>query len=321
MTDLLAKLPASARRWGLPDYPFRSRWFSEHGRDQHYLDEGPLDGAPVLMLHGNPTWSYYWRHLVAGLQAQYRCVAPDLGGMGFSSRPAEPFTPEGFEARAERLESLIRHLVREHSAPESGWTVVVHDWGGPIGLRWATRYPGRVSRLVILNTAAFPWPEGHRLHWGLRTIRDSALSAWISHRCNLFARGVTHLGLRGRMSRAVRAAYLAPYTRTSERRAIEQLVRAIPVGPGDAAWETVQELAADLEHLRGLPALLCWGMRDPVFTDEVLAEWLRRLPQARPCLYPDAGHLVLEDARDRVIADVREFLAATAQGTSEAVRP
>jgi cis-3-alkyl-4-acyloxetan-2-one decarboxylase len=312
MTDQLTPRTARPRPRALPDYPFQSRWFDGTAGRQHYVAEGPPGGAPVLMLHGNPTWSYYWRRLIAGLRADHRCVAPDLGGMGLSSRPAEPFTAEGFDARVERVEGLVRHLVREEGAPEDGWTVAVHDWGGPIGLRWACAHPERVSRLVILNTVAFPWPEGHRLHWGLRAVHDSALLARLSNRYNLFARGVTWLGLRSRMPRAVRKAYLAPYTRAGERRSIEEFVRAIPLHPSDMAWDVARRLGDDLDLLRDVPTLLCWGMRDPVFDDRVLAEWLRRMPHARPRLYPEAGHLLLEDAPLRVTQDVRDFLSASA---------
>ncbi|WP_367124695.1 alpha/beta fold hydrolase [Streptomyces phytohabitans] len=320
MTDQLTAGTARPRPRVLPDYPFRSRWFDSSAGRQHYVDEGPSGAPPVLMLHGNPTWSYYWRHLVGGLRADHRCVAPDLGGMGLSSRPAEPFTPEGFEARAERVEGLVRHLVREEGAPENGWTLVVHDWGGPLGLRWACARPERVARLVVLNSMAFPWPEGHRLHWGLRAVRGSAALARLSHRGNLFARGVTYLGLRTRMPRAVRSAYLAPYARVEERRAVEEFVRAIPLRPADPGWDLAHRLGEGLEVLRDVPTLLCWGMRDPVFDDRVLAEWLRRMPHARPRLYPEAGHLLLEDAPSGVTRDVRAFLAETAgvAGTTDA---
>ncbi|PSJ29130.1 hypothetical protein B7P34_08405 [Streptosporangium nondiastaticum] len=302
----------------LPDYPFTSRWFSDSAGTRHYLDEGPRDAPPVLMLHGNPTWSYFWRHLVIGLRERYRCVVPDMAGMGLSSRTAEPFTVGGFQARADRIEALVTHLTVKHQAPERGWTVVVHDWSGPVGLRWASWHAERIARIIVCNTVAFPWPEGHRLYWGLKFIHASALAAWISYRHNLFALGITHQGVTSRMPRQVRAAYLAPYRRRSDRRAIEKFVRAIPRKAGDMGWETLHELGRDLTALRNKPTLLCWGMQDPVFNDQVLDGWMRRLPHAQVRLFPHAGHLLLDDVPHQVTNDVLAFLAVTAASAAGA---
>ncbi len=144
----------------LPGYPFASHFLTRAGLTQHYVDEG--DGAPVLMLHGNPSWSYLWRRLIVALRAEHRCVAPDHIGMGLSDKPDEDRYAYTLASRVDDLDALTDHLIAAQGAPERGWTVVMHDWGGPIGMAWASRHPERVARLVVLNTAAFPNPHGAR---------------------------------------------------------------------------------------------------------------------------------------------------------------
>ncbi len=169
----------------LPDYPFTPQRFPlRAGIGMSYLDEGPREAAPVLMLHGNPSWSYYWRRLVLGLRDGYRCLVPDHVGMGLSDKPqdgpaAQPRYDYTLAARVDDLDALVEHLIAERGAPARGWTLVLHDWGGMIGMAWACRRPERVARLVVTNTAAFPNPKGRRLPAALRLGRDSRLGAWL----------------------------------------------------------------------------------------------------------------------------------------------
>ncbi|MGW7484885.1 alpha/beta fold hydrolase [Nonomuraea muscovyensis] len=300
-----------------PGYPFTSRWFAPPARGglrQHYLDEG--SGAPLLFVHGNPSWSYLWRRPILALRDAFRCVAPDHIGMGLSDKPAPDRYPHTLASRVADLEALVGHLVGAHGAPERGWTLVVHDWGGPIGLAWAARHPGRVARLVILNTAAFPNPHGERVRPPLRLplwlLRETALGGWLFRR-NAFARGATWrpLGVRRRMPAEVRAAFLAPYDRPAHRVAVQRFVHDIPLRPGDAAWPVLRATGEALEGFAGLPALIAWGLRDPVFDPGILDEWRRRLPAARTVLYPHAGHYVLEDAHEQLVPALRAFLLDT----------
>lgn len=267
-----------------------------------YVDEGA--GPPVVAVHGNPTWSYLWRDVVADLRRDHRVVAPDHVGMGRSSVPLPHRYPYTLERRAEDLGRLIDALALDEPV-----TLLLHDWGGPIGMSWAVDHPERVARLVLLNTAAFPLPEGHGLPYPLRLAR-SGVGDLLVCGLNAFVLGTLAVGARSRLPADVRAAYLAPYRRSEDRLAVREFVRDIPVRPGDASWERLARTRDGLGALRDVPALICWGDRDPVFDEAILDEWRDRLPHAEVRRHPDAGHLLLEDAGDRVVPEIRRFLAA-----------
>jgi len=187
-----------------PDYPFAPRRVEiRPGIALSYLDEGPRDGEVVVMLHGNPSWSYYWRRLVLGLRDRYRCIVPDHVGMGLSDKPddgggvRQPDTPRAdgdatarydytLASRIDDLQALLRHAGIDDATPV---TLVVHDWGGMVGFGWALAHAAQVRRLVILNTAAFPLPTAKAMPWQLSMGRDSRIGGWLIRRFNLFARG------------------------------------------------------------------------------------------------------------------------------------
>jgi cis-3-alkyl-4-acyloxetan-2-one decarboxylase len=299
-----------------PDYTFSSRWFVRDGLRQHYLDEGT--GKPVLFLHGNPSWSYLWRRPIRALRDEFRCIAPDHIGMGLSDKPGEDRYSYTLSSRVDDLDALTDHLVTERGVPDRDWTLVMHDWGGPIGMTWARRHPHRVARLVVLNTAAFPNPHGRRFRPVLRLpawiLRETRLGAWLFLRANLFARAATWrpLGVRRPMPPAVRAAFLGPYARPAQRLAIQRFVQDLPLGPDDPAWPVLSDTAESLKHFADLPTLIAWGMRDPVLDPAFLDEWRHRFPQARTSLYPRAGHYLLEDAHEHLVPVIRAFLRSTA---------
>lgn len=215
--------------------------------------------------------------------------------------------PDPYEAQLEGLDSLHRHLVRNEGLPERGWTFVLHDWGGPLGTTWALRNPGVVARLVVCNTVAFPFPDGFRLPFYLRWIRDHRPVAAFVHATNAFARVAVRAGVHHPMLPGERRAYLRPYARRAERRAVTDAVRAIPRGPADPAWHLLEPPGAGAA-LADLPLLVGWGMRDPVFTPDLLQEWARRFPQAVIHRFPDAGHFVMEDAAAELGDHIRDFL-------------
>lgn len=290
------------------DYPFEGRYLDLDGTRMHYLDEG--EGPPVVMVHGNPTWSYYYRHLVLALRGSHRVVVPDHIGCGLSDKPGEDVYPYRLERRVEDLERLI-----DHSELEGRVTLVVHDWGGMIGMAWAVRHPERVERLVILNTAGFHLPAGKQVPLSLRLSR-SVLGAFLVRGLNMFCRGaLRYCATHRRLSKGERRAYLAPYDSWDHRLAVHRFIQDIPIRPTDPGYDIVSEVQDGLEQFRDTPTLLLWGMRDFVFDPSYLAEWERRMPHAQSHRYPGAGHYLLEDARDEVRSLVSSFVseASTAE--------
>ncbi|MFJ9817499.1 alpha/beta fold hydrolase [Streptomyces sp. NPDC101151] len=296
-----------------PDYDFAPHWFEHGGVRQHYLDEG--EGSPLLMLHGNPTWSYMWRDLVRDLRSDHRCIVPDHIGMGRSDRPDESVYTYTASSRLADLERLVQHLVAERGLPARGWTLIGHDWGGIIGMAWARRRPEWLARIVILNSAAFPMPTGYRLPWYLRLIRGGGRPpAWLVHRTNTFALAASRLGSASPLPPPVRRAYVDPYRDRHRRLAVLRFIQDIPLTSADPAWPLIDVGLVESPQLAALPMLVCWGGRDRVFDHHFLAEWLRRFPSAEVHLFPRAGHFVHEDARHEVTARLREFLGRPTEG-------
>jgi haloalkane dehalogenase len=296
------------------EYPWESRYLRlRDGQTMQYLDAG--EGRPVLMLHGNPTWSFYFRDLVAGLEDCFRCVVPDHIGMGLSDKPDDSVYPHRVGRRAADVGELVDGLGLRRDGPLD---LVVHDWGGMIGLLWALRAgaaeggasPRPIRRLVLLNTAGFLLPRGRAFHWQLRLARSAALS-WSVRGLNTFARVAARACsvVPGRMTAERRHAYTAPYDSWESRRAVLRFVQDIPLRPGDPSWADC--LAVD-EALGGMlanvPVLIAWGGKDFVFDGQFLTEWRRRLPRAELLELPDCGHYVLEDGPERIVPRVREFL-------------
>lgn len=282
-------------------YPFPSRFLDRAGLRYHYLDEG--QGAPVVMVHGNPTWSFLFRDLIRGLRDQCRTVAIDHIGCGLSDKPSDDRYRYHLASRVDDLEALIDHLDLGERI-----TLVLHDWGGMIGMAWANRHPRRVARLVLLNTAAFRLPPGKKLPWQIRLVRNTPLGPILVRGFNAFSQGLVRTCSVKPLSPAVRAGYLAPYDGWNARRAVLRFVQDIPLAPGDVSFDLVRSVEEGLPRFRSVPMLICWGRRDFVFDDDFLAGWNARFPDAEVHVFDDAGHLVLEDAGDRIVPLVQDFL-------------
>ena len=270
----------------------------------HYLDEG--EGEPVVMVHGNPSWSFYYRRLVETLAPDYRLIVPDHIGCGRSDKPGDDRYAYTLENRINNLETLLDHL-----RVDRGITLVVHDWGGAIGMGYAARHPERIARLVILNTAAFHLPASKPFPWPLWLCRNTPLSAWLVRGLNAFCRGTAAIGCKHHaMPADVRAAYLAPYDSWANRIAIHRFVQDIPLGQNDRSYATVSFMQEQLNQFVDTPAMIAWGMRDFVFDGHFLEEWEKWLPNAKVDRFEKAGHYILEDEHEQVVPLVRSFLAA-----------
>jgi haloalkane dehalogenase len=303
-----------------PDYPFTPKRLEVRpGVAMSYLDEGPRDGEVVVMVHGNPSWSYYWRHLVLGLRDRYRCIVPDHVGMGLSDKPDDgggtrpPATParragEYDYTLASRVEDLTTLLDRLGIIGPV--TLAVHDWGGMIGFGWALSHMPQVERLVILNTAAFPLPAAKPMPWRLSLGRDSTLGAWAIRRFNLFARGASRFGVSRPMPRAVRDAYDAPYHGWTNAISTIRFMQDIPLREGDRAWPLLEQVGRRLPEFADRPAFIGWGLRDFVFDRHFLEGFRRALPRAEVHAFEDANHYVLEDKHEVLVPAIRRFLEA-----------
>ncbi len=284
-------------------YPFESRFVKAGPWRYHYLDEGA--GEPVVMVHGNPTWSFYFRNLVLALRGEYRCIVPDHIGCGLSDKPDDDGYDYRLKSRVDDLERLLDHL-----GLDRGVTLVLHDWGGMIGMACALRKPERIARLVILNTAAFLLPSSKRFPLRLRLIRSGGpIAAMAVRGFNLFAGSATTMATARGLAPEVRAGLIAPYDSWAHRIATLRFVQDIPLRPGDASYELVRNVDDSLHRFADRPMLICWGMKDFVFDAHFLAEWRRRFPKADVHEFPDAGHYVLEDAGNRIVPLVRDFLS------------
>ena len=282
-------------------YPFEGSYLDLNGLRLHYLDEGK--GDPVVMVHGNPTWSIYYRNLVHALMGSYRTVVPDHMGCGLSDKPDDAHYDYTLTQRVDDLEALLSHLKINDKI-----TLVLHDWGGMIGMGYAARHPGSIHRLVLLNTSAFHKPEEKPFPWLLWLCRNTRIGAFLIYKLNAFSRLAARICCkRNPLSREIREAYISPYEENSI--ATLRFVQDIPLRCGDRAFDTVTGIQEKLSLFRQIPVLICWGEKDFVFDKHFLYEWIRIFPQAEVHRFPDCGHYVLEDATEEITDLVRDFLA------------
>lgn len=288
-------------------YPFQSHEFDRGGGIRlRYVDEGA--GEPVVMVHGNPSWSFYYRNLALALRDTHRVVVPDHVGCGLSDKPGDEDYEYTLENRAGDLEKLLDSLGIARDI-----TLVVHDWGGAIGFAYATDHPERIKRMVVLNTAAFLKPASKTMPLALSFVRSTPVGALLVRGFNAFAVGASIVGCkRNPMNAETRGWYRKPYDSWSNRIATLRFVQDIPLAPGDRAWNRMAETENRLGLLRDKPMLVCWGMKDFVFDHHFLEEWERRFPHAEVHRFDDCGHYVLEDAADEVIPLVQRFCEDTA---------
>ncbi len=278
------------------EYPFKSHYLEADGYRYHFLDEG--EGDPVLMVHGNPTWSFYWRRLVLALSPRQRAIAVDHLGCGLSDKPLD--YPYRLEDHVANLAGLVQTLDLQNI------TLVVHDWGGPIGLSAALQLQERIGRLVILNTGAFPPPS---IPLRIRCCRIPLLGNFMVRRLNLFARLALKMAThRKQLSKPARDGLLSPYDSYANRIAIARFIEQIPSSPGHPNWQLLCSLEKQLQGLSNIPTHIIWGMKDWCFTPHCLDRLMEIFPHADVTRLEDVGHYVMEENPDRVIQLVSEFL-------------
>lgn len=265
------------------------------GHRMHYVDAG--SGPPILFVHGTPSWSFEWRHVIRGLSATHRCIAPDLLGFGLSERPRDfAYTPE---AHAAGITAFVEALgLRD-------FTLVIHDFGGPIALPLALEESSRVRRLVVLNSWMWNVADDPAMSRAARLL-SSGFGRWLYERFNFSPRVIMPGAFadRKKLSRAVHAHYLAPFPdRWSRNTVLWTLARSLL---GSSAHYEALWSRRDL--LQRLPVLIIWGTKDPAFTRRSLDRWRQALPHAEVVELP-VGHWPQEEAPDDVLEALRSFVS------------
>lgn len=279
------------------EYPFASHWFEVDGHVQHYLDEGT--GPALLMVHGNPTWSFAWRRLVKDLSRDHRVIAIDHLGCGFSEKPQDR-NVYTLHHHIQRLTSLIQLLDLQQIC------LFGHDWGGAIGMGAAGRLAKRFDRFVLMNTGAF---HSQAIPFRIALCRIPFLGTLGDRGLNLFARAALTMAVEKPLSTEARAGFIAPYDSWKNRIAVHEFVQDIPLNPSHRSYETLTEVEQSLALFHDHPMQFVWGMKDWCFTPgHFLREFQRRFPKAQSLELPDAGHYVFEDAPDELLQQARRFL-------------
>lgn len=289
------------------EYPFASHYFQTAAGRMHYVDEG--SGEVVVMLHGNPAWSFLYRKLIkklaplptplpqAGEGVSYRCIAPDHIGFGLSDKPFDwSYLPE---EHAKNLEALIEHLGLKDI------TLVVNDWGGPIGMHYAVNHPHNVKRLVVLNTWA--WPVDDDFHYvSFSAMMGGPIGRFLIRRFNFFVTSFMRVafGDKRKLEEHAHQHYKAALPTAESRKGChvfpKQIIASTP-------W--LAQLWSKIGTLKDKPTLFVWGMKDVAFRNKELQQWQRALPDSRTVELPTVGHFVPEEAPEELGKAVTEFLA------------
>lgn len=267
----------------LAQYPFTPKSTVINGHSLSYLDEG--EGPVLVMLHGNPSWSYLYRNLVSHLKNRFRIIVPDHMGCGLSDKPkVYPYT---LRTHIDNVAILLDRLGVDHCS------LVLHDWGGAIGMGWAIDNLAKVEKICVLNTAAF---LSTHIPLRIALCRIPVLGKMLIQGCNGFAWPATFMAVTKKMTKEVAAGFLYPYDSWAHRIATHRFVQDIPLAASHPSWPVLARIDKNLIKLQDKPMLICWGGKDFCFNDHFYHEWQRRFPGAECHYFPEAGHYVLEDA-------------------------
>lgn len=291
MSELRTKL----KELGLSKaYPFKSHFLQLGENNLHYVDEG--QGQPILMLHGNPTWSFYYRNLVHSFSSKFRTIVPDHLGCGMSDKPQD------YEYTLENHINNVSQLVRFLGLKKI--ILVVHDWGGAIGLGLATRHPELFDKIVILNTAAFP---SENIPKRINLLRQGKFGEFLTRKLNLFAWPATFMTTEKPLPSAIKQGYLLPYNSWDNRIAVARFVQDIPMEKTHRTYKLLADIESRLPNLTQ-PKLILWGGKDFCFDRTFFEQFLRIYPDAEAHWFAQAGHYVLEDAAEDVALKIWEFI-------------
>ncbi len=283
-------------------YPYKPNYFNNNGFKMHYIDKGK--GKPVLMIHGNPTWSFYYRRLIEQFSKDYRTIAPDHIGCGFSDKPSCKNYNYTLENRVSDLARFINHLDLKEKI-----ILIVHDWGGMIGLAWALDNISKIEKIIITNTAGFFLPETKKFPLRLAIIKyftPFAIPAVLGF--NLFSFSALYLASKKKLSKKVKAGLIAPYNSWKNRIATLKFVQDIPISKNDLSYKTVKMVDENLYKIKKLPTMFLWGDKDFIFDKHFLNEWKKRIPNGKFYIFKDSGHYIFEDKPEETLSLIKQFL-------------
>lgn len=274
-------------------YPFKSNFLKIEGHNYHYLDEGT--GPVIVMVHGNPTWSFYYRNLILGLKDKFRVIVPDHMGCGLSDKPEEyDYT---LERRIADLNTLL------HSLEVKEYHMVVHDWGGAIGFGNAVLNEGELKKVVILNTAAF---LSKKIPFTINLLKNKIWGPFAVRALNGFCFPATFMTTEKKLKPEVKEAYLFPYNNYKNRIAVSEFVQDIPMKENHRSYPKLKEVESKLKTLNS-EKLILWGGKDFCFNDHFYHRWKSIYPEASFKYFEDAGHYVLEDKPEECLKEIRSF--------------
>lgn len=283
-------------------YPYTGKRLDVDGGSLHYLDEGLNEDAsnqPVMLaVHGNPTWSFYWRALIESFAGSHRVVVPDHIGCGLSDKPQD--WDYRLEQHINNLCALVEHLNLQNIV------LVVHDWGGAIGMGMAGRMPNRIQKLVVTNTAAF---RSQEIPMSIASCRIPVFGSIAVRGFNAFAGVATWRASAKGLSKAVKSGLTLPYNSWASRIATLKFVEDIPLKPSHPSYDALMKVEEGLSILLDKPMLICWGEQDFCFTPNFRKEWQRRFPDAEVHAWDDVGHYVIEDVPERLVSTMTEWLS------------
>ncbi len=272
-------------------FPFQSRFVDVDGNTVHYVDEG--QGPVLLLLHGNASYSFTYREIITALSPYFRCIALDYPGFGLSSaRPGYSFTPKEHSAVVERFVAVL-HL--------DTIRLMIHDWGGPIGLGFAGRRPELIHSLIIGNTWAWPAEKGSSLAKFSR-LAGSPLGSFLIRRVNLFIRMMNPIGSSRKFTKAEKAAFRGPFPNAAARRAMAIFPKEIL-----RSREYLANVEMGLARLRNKPALLLWGDKDTGFTEVERKRFEKNFPKSTTRILAGAKHFIQEDAPEQIASGILDF--------------
>ncbi len=281
-----------------PDYPFDSNYFSIQSHRLHYIDEG--QGDVIVMVHGNPTWSFYYRKLISLLSKEHRVIAVDHIGCGLSDKPQH--YSYSLKNHINNLDLLLQDLQIEK------FSLCIHDWGGAIGMGVAARRADDLQQVLVLNTAAF---RSKSIPQRIQICRWPVIGDLLVRGLNGFAASAVFMAVTKPMKRAVAEAYVAPYDSWKNRVAVAAFVKDIPLNPKHPSYETLVTVEKGLELFqeKQIPMLICWGGKDFCFHKKFYNEWCQRFPEADTHYFENGGHYVLEDEFAAIAPLARKFFA------------